>query len=274
MRRSSFAVADAVQPLKYYVGRSVVAFLFFFAVFLVIFTNADQNRGNAARSSISDFISQVVAVVSSPFQAVEFATDNASGILSVYSDNARLRYENTQLQKWQSVALKLETENKKLRNILNSRPAPGLASITAEVTAEHNAPFSKTAVIKSEDLSGVKPGMAVVSASGLIGRITEVGSKSARVLLISDINSRIPVVTQSSGQKSILAGKNRRKGELMYVKNRADLKKGELVVTTGDGGYFPPGIVVGNIGDVSGEVIKVLPSADLSDLDYVSIIIY
>jgi rod shape-determining protein MreC len=106
---------------------------------------------------------------------------------------------------------------------------------------------------------------------GLVGRIAEVGDRASRVLLLTDLNSRIPVTLQGSHERAILAGDNSPRPLLAYLAPNAKPEVGERVVTSGDGGVFPPGIPVGVIVSVGGQV-RVATSSDLSVIDYVKIV--
>ena len=118
----------------------------------------------------------------------------------------------------------------------------------------------------------IEKGDAVVNGEGLIGRVAEAGRRSGRVLLISDLNSRIPVVAEKSRIRAILAGDNSPSPKLAFLSPNARLDVGDRIVTSGHGGVFPSGLPVGRIASVADGVIRVEPFADFHRLEYVRII--
>jgi rod shape-determining protein MreC len=112
----------------------------------------------------------------------------------------------------------------------------------------------------------VRPDQPVVSAGGLIGRIAEVGERSARVLLLTDINSRIPVLVEQTGERAILAGGNTPRPNLLYLSANSPVSQGDRIVTSGHGGMFPPGLAVGVVAEVSEAATSVQPMIDFARL--------
>jgi rod shape-determining protein MreC len=125
---------------------------------------------------------------------------------------------------------------------------------------------------------GAARGQAAVAEGGLIGRLTEVGSRAARVLLITDLNSRIPVVipgvTPASRTSAVLAGDNSDRPRLVFASEPKAIRIGDRVVTSGDGGVFPPGLPVGIVASVDPGGARVEPYAELPRLDYVLLVDY
>jgi len=114
----------------------------------------------------------------------------------------------------------------------------------------------------------------VISGEGLVGRLTEVGVRAARVLLITDLNSRVPVIVESSHTAAVLAGDNSERPRLVYLGNAKDIKIGDRVVTSGEGGIFPPGLPVGVVAALDSGLPRVEPYAELSELGYVMAVDY
>ena len=123
-------------------------------------------------------------------------------------------------------------------------------------------------------LDGIATGQAVIGADGLVGRVVEAGQGSARVLMLTDINSRVPVISESSREKSIAAGNNSETLSLDYVATGSEMKVGERLLTSGDGGVFPPGIPVGIISSIQNGNVLVEPVTDWSRLEYISAVDY
>src|SRR5438105_3505254 len=144
----------------------------------------------------------------------------------------------------------------------------------ARVIANSGGAYVRTVMIDAGSGNGLARGQAVISGEGLVGRLTEVGVRAARVLLITDLNSRVPVVVESSRATAVLAGDNSDRPRLVYFGNAKDVKIGDRVVTSGEGGVFAPGLAVGLIAALDAAGPRVEPYADLSQLAYVMAVDY
>ena len=122
--------------------------------------------------------------------------------------------------------------------------------------------------------NGVARGQAAMTGEGLIGRVAEVGSRAARILLITDLNSRVPVVVDGTRQRAILAGDNSARPSLRYVDAGGTVRIGDRIVTSGQGGVFPPGLPVGVVVSLDSEAVRVEPYAALSRVDYLRLVDY
>jgi rod shape-determining protein MreC len=142
------------------------------------------------------------------------------------------------------------------------------------VIGESGGPFVRTLVLAAGERDGVRPQQAVVGARGLVGRVTDVGSDAARILLITDLNSRVPVLIEESGRRAILSGDNSAMPRLMFMEAEAQISAGDRVVTSGHGGVFPPGLPVGTVTEAEGGALRVRPFAQWSRLDNVSVLRY
>jgi rod shape-determining protein MreC len=140
--------------------------------------------------------------------------------------------------------------------------------------ADTGGPFVHTLLIDAGAERGVEVGMAAVDERGLIGRVIQAGTRSARVLLLTDFNSRIPVIVESSRDHAILEGDNSPRPVLRFLPLNPQLKLGDRVLTSGDGGLLPPGLVVGEISSVTDSKVRVSPYVDWARLDYLSVLRY
>jgi rod shape-determining protein MreC len=132
----------------------------------------------------------------------------------------------------------------------------------------------RTVMVNAGADQGAARGQAAIAEGGLIGRLTEVGSRAARVLLITDLNSRIPVVIPTSRTSAVLAGDNSDRPQLAFASEPKAVKIGDRVVTSGDGGVFPPGLPVGVVAALDHGNARVEPYAELRTLDYVLLVDY
>ena len=169
----------------------------------------------------------------------------------------------------------LKAENKILKKLLHHIDLPQTQSYTARVIAENGDAFANSLIIYlGKEAPNIKRGYAVVNNRGLIGRIDIVSGNYARVTLLTDINSKIPVVSQKSRDRGILTGNNTNELSLIFTPLLAELHKGDLLVTSGVGGGLPPDIPVARIKRVGVENITAVPLFSASSLEIVKVIAY
>jgi rod shape-determining protein MreC len=190
----------------------------------------------------------------------------------VYEQNAELRRELQRMQGWREAALQLEQKNAQLLALNNVRLSPRLTFVTGEVLADSGSPFRQSVMVNTGTDDGVEDGAAVVDGLGLVGRIAGVGERAARVLMITDGSSRLPVVVRPLGQRGLIVGDNRAAPLLQFLEQSDEIRPGDRVVTSADGGILPADILVGQVMlDPEGRA-RVRPAADLRRLDFVRVI--
>ena len=241
---------------------------------MVILGKADQVMFESLRMSVIDRAAPLLDLASRPFVAVEDLADRARGIIAVYRDNTRLAEENERLLKWRQAALSLASENTKLRGLLKLAPEPPVSFVTARVIANSGGAYVRSLMLRAGSDNGVARGQAAITGEGLVGRVTEVGTQAARVLLITDLNSRIPVIIEGPRLRALLTGDNSDRPALHYLDTLSGIKIGDRVVTSGEGGVFPPGLPVGVVASIDGEAPRVEPFVELSLVDYLRIVDY
>lgn len=197
------------------------------------------------RTHVVDQIGPILGMAARPMSMVDNVTTRIQSYRSLLSENARLRSENALLVRWQNTALSLEHENKELRTLLNYKAEPPLSFISARVIADAGSAYIRSLIVTSGKIDGVKVGMAAMTGEGLIGRVVEVGNWTSRILLITDLNSRIPVMITGSKDQAILAGDNSLLPKLLYLPQDSNIQTGARVLTSGHGGIFPPNLPVG-----------------------------
>ena len=165
----------------------------------------------------------------------------------------------------------LLTENKKLRDVLESDTTKNYSSIVARVMIDKESPFLKSIIINKGSRAKIKKGMPVVKGNYLIGRVVEVNYMSSRVLLLNDLNSRIPVLISKSGAQAILIGKGGISPELTYLPELYEPFQDQIVYTSGKDGLFSEGIAIGTTTVINRKIsVKLL--ADPNQLSYVNVI--
>ena len=214
----------------------------------------------------------ILAVVQQPLATVRDSMAVTHGLLDLAHENERLREENARLKKWQATALELEAHDQVLRSLLNvPKTAPPILR-TEPVIAEPGGLYVRSVLVGGGAHDGLAKGQAAMAGPGLVGRITEIGAWSARVLLITDLNSRIPVILEGTRTHAILAGDNTTHPYLMYLPKAATVSPGDRIVTAGHDGVFPTGLAVGRVSSIESGEIRVEPIADLDRLEYVELV--
>ncbi|SDG54156.1 rod shape-determining protein MreC [Roseospirillum parvum] len=263
-----------ISTLRALAQRSMFILLVLSAFGLMLLGKADTVVIERARTLVADSVAPVLEALSRPAATVADFVRNTRELVELREENARLRQENDRLLKWQSAALNLESENDRLKDLLRFRPDPGTRGITARVIADSGAAYVHSLLLNAGASDGVSKGQAVVAGGGLVGRVTEVGRRAARVLLITDINSRIPVFVGDRRLRAMLVGENRDRARLIYLNGPGQPGLGERVVTSGHAGALPPGIPVGVVTAVDEKSVVVEPYVQRHRLEYVRVIDY
>ncbi len=190
----------------------------------------------------------------------------------IYEQNQELRRELQQMKAWKEAALQLEQENARLLDLNNVQLDPRLTFITGVVMADSGSPFRQSVLINVGARDGIVDGWAAMDGLGLVGRTSGVGERTARVVLLTDTSSRIPVTIQPSGQKALLVGDNTAAPPVDFIEEPDQLRAGDRVLTSGDGGVFPPGLAIGQIAEDPGGRIRVRLAADYERLEFLRVL--
>lgn len=218
----------------------------------MVIGRTDPEAFERARMQTTDAVAPILTAISQPVAAVNNFVAEIEGLATLREDNNRLRLEIARLQQWQAVARHLEAENTKMRDLLGYSRQDVDRYITGRVIGVGGS-FVRALLLNAGNIDGVRKGQVAVTGDGLIGRVAEVGQRSSRILLVTDLNSRVPVKIEGSSARAILAGDNTQFPRLIYGAANSDLRAGQRVVTSGDAGAFPPGIPVGVVMQVSDE---------------------
>lgn len=239
---------------------------------LIFIGKLDLYTARAAKLTISEFIAPIYDVVAAPVRAFETMAGGMRTLASFRAENVRLRAENERLQRWQRRAEILESENRQLKTVLGAASTTEMTPVTARAISAPGGSFSHSLLLNIADIGNVARGDAVVNADGLVGYVIEVGRKYARVLLITDVNSKIPVLLSSSSWPALALGKNSRILQLDFLPLEAKPATGELVLTSGHGGILPAGVPIGRVIAVDEETVLVEPSVALDQISFVSVL--
>lgn len=255
-------------------SRLLVLALVLFAVALLVMTRVHHPWVINLRTQSVDVLRPVMEAVTLPVRAIGSLMQNRAEMLNAHEENKLLKAENEALRHWQSVAQALKAENETLRGLAAYRPTEQVEYITAKVIAQSPSAYSGTMIINAGAEQGIISLQPVVDAYGLVGRAVEVGDRTARVLLLSDNASRVPVITGASRQNAILTGTGDELMRLTFVVGEPqNIKLGETVMTTSEGGLIPDSVMVGTIfrRDASGLLVK--PLRPLARSEYVRVMV-
>jgi rod shape-determining protein MreC len=243
------------------------------AVGIAVAGKARANIFEHARAVISDFSAPALSAVKRPLEAFHDWVGAFGNIFTVYRENQELKRENAELQKWQQVALSLEDRLRGYEQLLNAVPEKSTPFITAHVIGESSRPFVKTMILDAGSDQRVAKGQAVVNECGLLGRIYVTGADTSWVILLTDLNSRVPVMVEPAHRRALLVGDNTVSPQLELDVSDGPVRAGDRVVSTGDGGLLPPDLPVGVVAG-NGSTARVVLFASASSADSVNVLDY
>lgn len=246
---------------------------FLLSVSIAFLGKTDASLFDNFRAGLSDATGPVLSSARAPLVAVQNWAGSLAALFTVYDENLALKRENAELRKWQNAALSLENRLKRYEVLLNAVPDTNIPSVTARVVGQTSRPFVKTMILDTGASRDVKKGQAVVDERGLIGRVFVAGDHTSWVILLSDLNSRVPVVVEGSRRRAILAGDNTPAPRLDLDVGDNPVRVGDRVLSTGDGGVLPPDVPVGVVMD-DGGALRVALYASPDATDYVRILNY
>ena len=268
MARDRSSSDDYVRPIRRILIGLLVLLLF--ATFLL--WRIDSPRVERFRAQLVDRIVPSFDWALVPVTRVAGMIEDFQSYTRIYEQNQELRRELQQMKAWKEAALQLEQQNAKLLDLNNVRLDPSLTFVTGVVLADSGSPFRQSVLLNIGQRDGIMDGWAATDGLGLVGRISGVGRNTARVILLNDSNSRIPVTIQPSGQRAILSGDNSGLPLVEFLENPEQVRPGDRVVTSGDGGVFPADILVGQVAQGTDERLRVRLSADNERLEFLRVL--
>ncbi|NKD87446.1 rod shape-determining protein MreC [Haematospirillum sp. 15-248] len=272
--KQSAPTSTRLSHLRTLFGRFAFVVLVILSFALMLVGKADTVAVRSVRIWVADALVPVMDVMSQPASFITAVTANIRELAAIREENARLRDENARLLRWQTAARVLETENESLRQLMHFVPGPQATFVSARVVADTGGAFAHSVLVTAGARELVSKGHAVVSGEGLVGRVIETGRRASRVLLLTDINSRIPVAIGNARQRAILAGDNTDRPRLMFSRGQMAVVPGDRVATSGVAGVFPPGLPVGVVASVNDGEIRIKPYYQRDRLEYVRVVDY
>ena len=241
-------------------------------VLLLVVARVNPEAGQRMRVALIDIVSPMWSTVRAPFDGVERAIGWGSEYFGAVSRNRRLEAELAAARLDVQHAAADRRALAQLRALMTVRDPAHRAIATARIVSASNGAAVRTAVIAAGTGDGVGPGLPVRARDGLIGRTVEAGSRATRLLLLTDPASRVPVVIVRTGQQALAVGANTATIEVRdRVGSDDPLRPGDRLVTSGEGGVYPPGIPVGTVIDARAEPPRVRLAATPSGVGYVTV---
>jgi rod shape-determining protein MreC len=259
---------DFSGPLK----RLILVVLMLVLVGVFILWRIDSPRVERFRIAVIDRVVPNFDWAFTPVTGAANLIKDFQSYRKIYDQNQELRRELQRMESWKEAALQLEQENARLLDLNNVRLDPRLTSISGNVLADSGSPYRQSVLINVGARDGILDGWAAMDGIGLVGRVSGVGERSSRVLLLTDASSRVPVTVQPSGQRGLIVGDNTLAPPIDFVENRDLIRPGDRVVSSGDGDVFPSGVLIGHIAVDTGGRMRVRLAADYERLEFLRIL--
>ncbi len=274
MKQPAGSVSRLTTPIKAWAQRFAFLFLVVGAFALMLIGKADTVLVERVRAVVGDAAAPILEFIARPIDTIGNTVEGIGELTELRARNAALERENERLRHWQSVGRRLEAENAALRSLTDMVPDPRLRFITARVVGDQGGAFARSILVTAGSRDGVATGQAAITIEGLAGRVAEVGQRSSRVLLVTDINSRIPVLVGAARDRAILAGDNTSQPRLLYLAAGTETRPGDHVVTSGHGGVFPQGLLIGVVTQASETALRVQPFVDWAHMEFLRLADY
>ena len=269
--REDFGIAIRSAFLKKGVQQRFSLFVLIVISIILIFIDTIETKPlNYLRFIVKDTIYRGSVIISAPSRGFKNVVNAAQDHINLFSEYNRLKEENAQLKDQVYDPNFLIFENKQLRKLLDEQTASSINLVSSRVMLDKKSPYLNSFVISGGSNRKIKKGMAVLDGKNFIGRIVDVNFFSSRILLVSDLNSKIPVVVEPAGYHAILSGTGQVKPILEFLPENHTVQSGNKVYTSGKEGIFSPGIPIGEV-SMDNEKILVSLFSDLSQITFVNI---
>jgi len=253
-------------------GRLMLGALVVILLGLFLLWRIDNPRIERLRMEITDRVIPNFSAVTAPVTSAVNILRSARSYTRIYQQNQELRRELQQMKAWKEAALQREQENARLLDLNNVRLDPKFTKITGVVLADSGSPFRQTVLLNVGRRDGIVDGWAAIDGIGLVGRIAGVGERTSRVILLTDTSSRIAVSIESNGQRAMIVGDNTSRPPLEFLEAPETVRPGDRVVTSGDGGVFPSGLLVGQVTQTQSGRLRVRLAADIQRLEFLRVL--
>lgn len=255
-------------------GGGLLFTLYFACIILLVFSRLENSQIRHIRGLFSDLASPVLQAASQPAIYARRSKEQLVDYLDLFHELDRLKEENQKLRYWRWQAQRFERRLARMRTLLNAVEEPTLDFKTGYVIADARGPFVRSVLINLGRSHGVKNGYAVINGDGFVGRIVHSGANASRAILLSDLNSRIPVLVGPAAVRAVLVGDNSGQPRLEFLPNGIAIHEGDEVATSGHGGMLPRSLQIGVVVSDGVKGYRVRPHAALDELEYVSVLFF
>jgi rod shape-determining protein MreC len=242
--------------------------------FLILWGQLAPASQARARTALLTFLAPVVNLISQPTDVIKQTASGVRSYADLQAEVTELRRQNNQLIQWESAYRTVAAENERLRQTTQFLEPFSFDYKTTRIVTDPGSAYARSLLVEGGLAQGFAIGDAVVGPSGLIGRLVEVGASYSRVMLVTDINARIPVFIEQVQRTALVSGRNDIMLDMRYINQtiQRSLKRGDRVVTSGQGGMYPAGLPVGIVASVSQTGVQVLPYLELDALMEVQVV--
>ena len=219
-------------------------------------------------------VTPVSGALAAPGRWTGLGMENLRDYLFAVAENRRLKAELKEARQWRDAAISLRDTNERYKSLLGLKTEPPIPMVAARTVTDSRGPFANTRLANVGSAENIQPGNPVMSENGLVGRIIGVTRGASRVLLLTDIASRTPVMIDRTNARAILTGDGGPNPKLDYLRGRDPVKQGDRVLTSGDGGVLPRGLPVGvAVKGLDGRW-RVILASDTAPIDFVRILLF
>ena len=222
--------------------------LLFFSIVLIVLGKFNFIAINYIKKGMNEIIYRTSFVVSIPEKYLIYSINSINEHMNVYKNYNLIKKKTHKIELEQHEIKFLKSENERLKNIVEDiNSSPNKFEKIGKVLIDKQSPFFKSIVINKGSKNNINKGMAILHNQYLVGKVVEVNYATSRVLLLSDLNSKIPVTIEPGSIQSIISGNGTDSGVVQYKNSKKPIKQGSIVYTSGTGGLFKPGIPIGKI---------------------------
>ncbi len=246
----------------------------FLCVVLLITSRVNKDFSDEVSMKFVSMSLPVVKFAAFPFNATINLLTNFSDLVDAKKENIVLKEENEKLRNFYIKSLNINRENKELKDTLRFVTTKSSNFKVARIVGRSHQIFNQTLFIDAGKNRGIKEGSIVTGNRGVIGRIAQVGEDQSRVLLVTDSNSRIPVLASKARVRGILSGNNSATMEILYLQKNHTIRQGDWIFTSGDGDTLPPGLLIGVVRKVDKSYAAVEMVENINNTDIVTVMDY
>jgi len=272
--RDDFGIAIRYALLQRGAKQKFSIFSLIVVAIIIFFIDVNASKpGQIARGLLNDFIYRISFVASSPINFIDYSTKGITNHFNVYKENQNLKEELASLKAKDLNTEFVIQENKNLSKFVDEQLSASQELVFAKVILDKDSPFIKSLIINKGSKAGIEKGMPVIEKGNLVGRVVEVNFLSARVLLLDDLNSRIPVTLEPNSAQAILVGSGEdNRPQLSFLPERFEVEAEYKVYTSGKDGILSAGIPIGETYNEEG-ILRVRLFSDPNQINYISVVL-